>query len=116
MIDWTLPIKLVSPNTKEHWTKTYKRNKQIKKIIWAKWKQENINIIPPCKVTITRVSPRAYDDDNFISSAKPLRDAIADLLCPGLAAGRADSNQDISWHYCQKRGLPKQNEVRIQIE
>ena len=31
MIEISLPIRLQSPNVKEHWTKTHKRNKRIAK-------------------------------------------------------------------------------------
>ena len=67
----------------------------------------------PCLVTITRISPRSYDHDNFVASAKGLRDILSDLVIPGLAPGQADADPRITWHYKQEKG--KQS-VRIQIE
>src|SRR5678815_1019973 len=33
MIEIILPIRLQSPNVKEHWTKTYKRNKRVAQVV-----------------------------------------------------------------------------------
>ena len=45
-------------------------------------------IDPPLNVTITRCAPRKLDDDNLVSSAKPVIDAVARWL--GVDDGRSD--------------------------
>jgi len=67
----------------------------------------------PVKVTMTRISPREYDDDNLTSSMKEIRDKVADWLIPGLAPGRADSDERITWVYEQRKGQPK--EIALEI-
>lgn len=115
MIDWTLPLDLVSPNIKEHWRETCRRNKKNNWTIRVKFLKEPPGILYlPCIVTITRLAPRALDEDNFIYACKGIKDSIADLLIPGLAPGRADGSKDIQWVYKQEKH--KNKGVRIQIE
>ena len=58
-------------------------------------------------VTITRIAPRFFDDDNFISSCKPLRDGISD------AFSLKDNDPRISFSYEQAHGKPRQYAVRV---
>ena len=64
----------------------------------------------PLTVTITRVAPRALDDDNLASSQKHVRDGIADAL------GIDDRDPRVSWRYAQRRGDPKKYFVEVIIE
>ena len=114
MIDWTLNIKLVSPNVCEHWSARHKRSKTIKRIITCQWIKDSPDIKLPVKVIITRIGPRKFDDDNLIASIKSLRDHLADKIIPGLNPGQADSSDMIKWQYKQEKGKVKK--VRIQIE
>jgi len=114
MIEMTLPIKLVSPNIQEHWTKRHKRNKSNDWTIRANWLKMSPIVYLPCIVVLTRLAPRKYDEDNLIASFKGVRDSIADLLNPGLAKGQADSSKDIEWQYKQERS--KTIGIRIQIK
>ena len=62
-------------------------------------------------VTLTRIAPRALDDDNLPRSFKAIRDGVADAL------GTDDSTRsNLRWRYAQEKGPPKQYAVRIQIE
>ena len=97
-----MPIKLVSPNVQLHWTKRYKLNKKTKQLITAYWVALNPKPTPPCKVTFIRYSPRQFDkEDNLPMSLKAIKDQVADLLVPNLAAGRADGDSRIMWEYVQ---------------
>ena len=58
-------------------------------------------------VTITRIAPRFFDDDNFISSCKPMRDGISD------AFSLKDNDPRISFSYEQAHGKPRQYAVRV---
>ena len=64
--------------------------------------------VAPLSVTITRVAPSAgLDDDNAVSSAKAVRDAIAGVL------GVDDRDERVDWLVTQARGPWA---VRIRIE
>lgn len=114
IIDWTLPIKLVSPNTKEHWTKPHKRNKKLSVLLSLIWQtHDHPNIELPVLIKITRFSPRLFDSDNFISSCKFLRDELCGLIRPEKARGHADGDGLIKIEYAQEKS--KATSVRIQI-
>lgn len=49
-------------------------------------------------VTLTRVSPKKFDDDNWIAAAKPVRDGVAD------AFGMRDDHPCFRWKYDERRG------------
>ena len=61
-------------------------------------------------VTLTRIAPRALDDDNLRSALKSVRDEVADQL--GLPN---DRDHRVRWEYGQERGKPKQYAVRVEI-
>lgn len=61
------------------------------------------------RVTIVRIAPRAFDDDNFVASCKALRDGIAD------AFGLKDHDERISFWYEQTRGKPREYGVVLQF-
>ena len=72
---------------------------------------------PPCKVILTRVAPRSLDvEDNLPMALKTAKDAVADVICPGLAPGRADGNKNIKWEFAQRKGLPKTYSLEIVLE
>jgi hypothetical protein len=62
----------------------------------------------PCTITITRLGPRKLDDDNLASSAKHVRDGIADKL------GVDDGDDRLTWRYSQEKSSTYG--VRIKIE
>lgn len=51
----------------------------------------------PVVVTLTRVAPRALDDDNLAYSFKAIRDGVADGL------GVRDNDPRVSWRYEQRK-------------
>jgi hypothetical protein len=61
-------------------------------------------------VTITRIAPRELDDDNLRTSAKAVRDGIADAL--GL---KSDRDKRLTWNYSQEKGKPGEYAVRITV-
>jgi hypothetical protein len=64
----------------------------------------------PQTVTLTRIAPRAFDDDNLAASFKAVRDGVADAL------GVKDNDSRVRWVYAQRRGLPREYSVEIRIE
>lgn len=107
MIEWILPLEIVSPNKNQHWTKRHSLNKKNANIISHKWLLEDERPTPPCFVTLQRLyNPKRlqklWDDDNWIGGCKGIRDTIAALLVPGLAPGRADdAGKGIKFFYEQ---------------
>jgi hypothetical protein len=110
MISITIPLKTVSEaNCRKHWRVKARRHKLQKQAVYLSCFQ----IVPallPCIVKITRIG-RKLDDDNLVAALKYIRDAIAELLVPGKAVGRADDHKDIQWEYAQEKGA-----VGIRIE
>ena len=100
-----IPLKTVSEgNSREFWGKAYARHRKQKNAVFAVCRSELMQIQPPCYVMLTRRSPRKFDDDNLVSALKYVRDAVAEILVPGLAVGRADDGHGLTWYYKQEKG------------
>ncbi len=111
-----IPVRIQSEaNLSEHRMKKYARIKKQKNII--KLVIKNCNIKPPCRICLTRISPRELDEhDNLRSALKHVVDVIADVLVPGLKPGRADGCKEIKWEYKQAKGLPSEYALGIEME
>jgi hypothetical protein len=59
-------------------------------------------------VTIVRVAPKFFDDDNYVSACKWLRDGVAKGF------GVPDNHRLINFYYEQAHGKPKEYEMRIE--
>jgi hypothetical protein len=124
MIEIRLPIRLQSPNVKEHWTKTHKRNKRISQVIGFSLRTNsevsrfasNIDIgiflagfrkneAMGFKIKITLVKlGRMFDYDNMVYAFKPVRDSICSFFFPDLAPGQADCQKCFDILYLQEKG------------
>lgn len=114
ILKWQLPIHTVSEaNSREHWHKKAKRHNAQRTWIWAQFASEKPNIPLPCIIKLTRVGKRKLDSDNLPVSMKWIRDAIADMIFPDQAAGKADDDPRLEWEYDQKIG--KEYEVHVEI-
>lgn len=117
LIDKVVPIRIVSSaNLKEHWAKKRKREKKQKIILGLLLKPIIKNITLPVTITFTRIAPRALDIDNYQYSLKSHKDYIADLLIPGLAPGRADGDERLTFVYMQETGKPREYALKITFE
>lgn len=106
---YLLPIKLVSvANLREHWTAKASRTKRHRNL--ARFVMHAHAPKFPVVVTLTRIAPRALDDDNLASAAKAIRDGVADAL------GVKDNNPAVRWQYVQRKGKPREYGVEIRIE
>ena len=65
-------------------------------------------VVPPMVVTLTRIAPRALDDDNLAYAFKAVRDEVAAYF------GVNDNDPRIEWVYRQERGKPAS--VRLQFD
>lgn len=117
----TLPLRLVSlTNQREHWAKKATRARMqrgvaklaLEGIKHRAWPGTQLFIArgEGVVVALTRVAPRALDDDNLRAAAKSVRDGVADWL------GIDDGDERIEWLYAQERGKPREYAVRIRIE
>jgi len=110
-----IPLKLVSEaNTREHWTKKHTRKKKQQQMVYQAWHNLDVNL--PINISFTRIAPRRYDSDNLVTSFKHVRDIICSLITPGLAPGRADDLDGISFEYHQHRGEKKEYKIIITIK
>jgi hypothetical protein len=107
-----IPIQLVNPlnGSHGHWSKRAKRAKEERTL--AGLMTRSLGFAPPlpCTITITRIAPRALDDDNLAASAKHVRDGIADAL------EIKDNDPRVQWCYAQRKGKPKEYAVEIAFE
>lgn len=111
----TIPLRLESEmNISCHWSARSKRkNKQKMAVLYCM--QPFLHLVDlPCQITLTRFSPRLFDDDNLVASFKYVRDAVVSAIKPGLAPGRGDEGDDIKWVYRQEKN--KQDLVTIDIQ
>ncbi len=90
-------------NRREHWAVLYKRKKTQHHI--AALGMHGLNPVEylgsELRITLTRIGPRALDDDACVSSFKFIRDAIAQVIWGGRMGQRDDLAE---WRYEQKRG------------
>lgn len=94
-----VPLRLgCGMNSREHWRARTKRVKTERETVtW--YLVTRPKPATPCVVTITRVAPSAgLDDDNNVSAAKAVRDAIAAWL------GIDDKDARVRYQCDQKRG------------
>lgn len=101
-----LPIRTVSEiNRREHWAVKAKRTKTHRSTAFHLTPAHPL----PCVVTLTRIAPRALDDDNLRSALKAARDGIADRFFI------SDRDPRVSWRYAQRKGAPKEYAVEVAI-
>ena len=60
-------------------------------------------------VTLTRIAPRALDDDNLRGALKACRDGVADWLAID------DRDPRVRWEYAQRKGKPGQYAVAVEV-
>lgn len=109
--------KLRSPNQKEHWTEQAKRVKKEKALVKLFVRPWISTLSFPLKITLTRVSPRKFDqEDNYRMACKHFKDAIAHLFFPESKMGMADELQCFKWEYMQIKGHTKEHRLIIRFD
>lgn len=106
-ISFEVPVKTASTsNLREHWAAKHKRTDAQKAATRRRCPQWTA--APMLYVRLTRVAPRALDDDNLRGALKSVRDAIASWL-------RVDDRSPlVGWLYEQQRGPTPL--VRVEID
>lgn len=119
-IEFTIPMTkslMVSEcNKSEHWAIKSKRHKQQKAVVRYFFNPYLESVKLPISIRIVRISPRTLDFDNMVGGLKWVRDALAEGLISGLAPGRADGDERITWDYAQEKGKVREYAIRIEME
>lgn len=109
----TLPIRTVSEaNRRDHWAVRAKRAKSQRTAVALALRCRLARWGLPLVVTLTRIAPRALDDDNLRSALKAVRDGVADAL------GVDDGSEQVTWRYAQCRpgkGAPTRFQVAVAV-
>jgi hypothetical protein len=114
LVETELPIRTWSVNgSRGHWSRFHKRAKEQRTATHAAVRSLILGALIrprlPVVVTLTRLAPRALDDDNLRGSLKALRDGVADAM------GVNDNDPAVTWEYGQDR-RSKSYAVRVRIE
>ena len=115
-IEVELPIRIFSEaNISRHWAARAKRAKQQRGATEVLIRSELNKLNCPADVheivvTLTRVAPRKFDNDNLLRGFKAVRDGVADAL------GIDDGNKRVMWFYRQRCGRPKEYKALVQLE
>lgn len=105
-----LPLHTVSEaNGREHWAKKSRRVREHRSTACHTIRLARKPPVPVV-VTLTRIAPRALDDDNLRGALKATRDGVAD------AFGLDDRDPRIKWRYCQERGQVRAYAVRVVVQ
>lgn len=109
-----IPVGTVSEsNMRDHWRSRHRRSKSQKQAVQLFFTPSLGSDFTSIDIILTRQSAGILDTDNLPGSLKAIRDAVADVLIPGLAPGRADGDVRLRWIYEQKRD--PEIGVRVQI-
>lgn len=111
---WSMPLRTISEaNSSEHWRYKHARHRMQKHWIKNYWLKEQQKFDLPIHIKLTRYAPNRLDQwDNLPMSFKWILDCLAELIRPGLAAGRADDTDQITVEYHQV----KDSKYKIEIE
>ena len=107
-----IPMKVISEaNSHEHWRYRQRRAKTQRYStswnLYCELGDRPVSLLP-CRVTLTRLSPRKLDTDGLVSAFKAVRDGVADW------AGVDDGDERWDWQYKQEKS--KEYGIRIEIE
>lgn len=117
----TIPIETkVSLNSRGHWAPKAKRIALERQAVALAFKsrgaRSDLGVAKGCNtegkwvVTLTRVAPRALDDDNLVGRLKSVRDEVAKVL--GIDDRRVDL---LRFEYAQRKGPPKHHAVEVEL-
>lgn len=108
-----IPMRLgAALNARVHWTARAKRAKTERAVVSVALRHHPFTAdAVPTTCTLTRIAPRALDDDNLAGAFKSIRDEIAAFF--GVDDG---PKGPIAWHYGQRKGAPKQYGIEINLE
>lgn len=93
-----IPLRLRSTaNLREHWAHKYNRENHQKAVMKLLVMPFIDDLRKATSITLIRHAPRQLDYDNLVYAFKHIRDALSDLIHPGMAPGQADSRLVFSY-------------------
>lgn len=111
-VEFTIPLHLVSPlnGSHGHWRRDWERRRGERaatRLAWYAAGQPKLKT--PAAITLTRVAPREFDDDNLRGSMKSVRDELCEI------AGVKDGPRaPVSFLYDQRKpDAPRQAWVEV---
>uniref|UniRef100_C5CJN6 Uncharacterized protein n=1 Tax=Variovorax paradoxus (strain S110) TaxID=543728 RepID=C5CJN6_VARPS len=106
----SIPVRTVSTaNAREHWRRVAERARHQRSTARMVFRIAKAEPVLPCTVLLTRVAPRALDDDNLRGALKSVRDGVADWL------GIDDRDPRVKWDYGQRKGPVKFYAVDVEV-
>jgi len=106
----SIPVRTVSTaNVREHWRRRADRARHHRSTAILTFRIAKAEPVLPCTVLLTRVAPRALDDDNLRGALKSVRDGVADWL------GIDDRDPRVKWDYGQRKGPTKFYAVDVEV-
>lgn len=121
MLALQLPLHLVSEKqvrSQEHWSARHTRVKTQRRAVYdgllTLW-GPGFLVGLPLLVTLTRIAPRALDDDNLAAACSACRDGVSDWLA-GMPVKGQDRQEGLAWRYGQQYIAPKFFAVEIRVE
>ena len=104
-----VPLRTVSEsNQREHWSRRAERARGHRLTAALVVRSQRLPALPVV-VMLTRIAPRALDDDNLRGALKAVRDGVADAL------GVDDRDPRVTWAYGQAKGAPRAYGVQIAV-
>jgi len=116
----TVPIRIQSSsNLREHWARKRARDNSQELMIRMYLRNE-AGVPPgvpclPLQIKLTRIAPKSLDYDNLVAAFKKALDVLSDWVTPGLAPGRADSVEGLTFHFGQQKGKVREYGLKIEI-
>lgn len=107
-----VPIRIESLNKilTHHWAQRYRRNTSQQLEVFTELRRAKAPRALPCRVTLTRIAPRAIDGhDNLQGGCKNIVDAVA------LWLQIDDADERVSWEYAQRKGGVREYACEIEI-
>lgn len=103
-----------APNLREHWASRARRVRDERRIVAWCLQSPGRRVPPqerrlPCVVTLTRIAPRALDDDNLRGALKATRDEVAAWLLVD------DRDPRVTWTYAERRGAVREYAVEVSV-
>ena len=105
-----IPVRTESEaNVHDSWRARWRRARSQRGAAYFMLRGSALETALPCAVLLTRIAPRALDDDNLRGALKAVRDGIADWL------GTDDADPRVFWVYGQRRGGAGVYAVSVEI-
>jgi hypothetical protein len=112
-------VTISESNRRGHWRKHSDRTKNQRMVARSCTERIKVNFMPvalPAHFELTRIAPRALDDDNLRGALKAIRDGIADAMGASASATARSAVACVSTACLSARSWPPQRKRRRRCE